>query len=146
MPPAARRAEAGFTLIEALVAFVILGLALGALLPRISLALTVTEDADAHARAVLLAESLIDAVGEEIPLEPGETDGVQDGFAWRVAIVPAAFVPCCARGGRASEPVAPLPVDLYDVTATVSRLRRGAALPISLWTEKLAPQPAGASR
>ena len=79
--------QAGFTLVEILVAFSVLALALGALLPAFSGGLKSIGASESYVRASLLARSTTDRVGIEIPLEEGEYSGTaEDGFDWSVQI------------------------------------------------------------
>ena len=78
-----------FTLIEVLVAFTILALALGALLPAFSSGLAAQSRAEVHASTVLQAQSKLAEVGSVIELAPGTTAGIfEDGTTWQVEIVP----------------------------------------------------------
>ena len=82
-------ADGGFSLIELLVAFVLLSLAFGILLPTLGDNVSRTARVVAEADAVLLARSIVDRVGTDIPLRAGdvieETDA--DGqVSWRVEI------------------------------------------------------------
>lgn len=84
-----RRAEAGFSLLEVLVAFAILALSLGVLMQIFSKAMTVTVSGADVGRAAALAEACLETVGFEIPLEPGVYDGAPQGdLAWSVQIRP----------------------------------------------------------
>ncbi|MEY6432705.1 prepilin-type N-terminal cleavage/methylation domain-containing protein [Thioalkalicoccus limnaeus] len=84
--------QAGFSLLEVLVAFAILALSLGVLLQIFSQALRVTAAGVDYGRAATLAESRLQAVGFEIPLELGYHRGEDDdGLTWSVAIEPFAL-------------------------------------------------------
>src|SRR5215470_15119227 len=84
-----RRAEAGFTLLEVLVALAIAGLGLGALFAAASGALGNIDLASRHQAATRHAQSHLAAVGIETPLAPSDRSGDDgDGFRWRVLIVP----------------------------------------------------------
>jgi general secretion pathway protein I len=84
-----RRSQQGFSLLEVLVAFVILALALGALMEIFSGALRNVSRSEEYQRAVLLAQSKLAAVGIETPLAEGETDGEFDSnYRWRLSIKP----------------------------------------------------------
>ena len=66
------RSRPGFSLIEVLVALAILGIALGAMMPRISLGSLAAERASRTEEAVLLAEQLLTEAGRTIPLPSKE--------------------------------------------------------------------------
>lgn len=93
----------GFTLIEMLVAFVVLALSLGALLPLVAGAARQSTVLQDYARAVTLADSLLAAAGEGEALRPGVESGRVDGLRWRRSVEPelppghppdARWVPC----------------------------------------------------
>ena len=82
-----RRACAGFSLLEILVAFVILALALGVLMRIFSGALSNTGLSERYATATLIAESKLAAVGVETPLEEGEVAGEsKSGYHWQTRV------------------------------------------------------------
>jgi general secretion pathway protein I len=79
-----RRAHGGFSLLEILVAFVIMAMALGVIMRVFSGSLNNVEAARRHAQAVLIAESRLAALGVETPLTDGETHGELAGdYRWR---------------------------------------------------------------
>jgi len=83
----------GFSLIEVLVAFAILTLALGVLLPLFSNGLRSLSISEQYTRAALLADSRLAAIGRETPLQEGEEDGEFDqGFQWRTTVTPYELV------------------------------------------------------
>lgn len=83
--------RSGFTMIEVLVALMVLALAIGALLPRMSLAALAAGKAERREQAVLLAESLLARMGADLDVPPGgEVSGREGGFDWRLSA-------CCAR-------------------------------------------------
>jgi general secretion pathway protein I len=89
-PPAGfPRRCAGFSLLEVLVAFAILALALGVLFQIFGLGMRNTVLAEEYSRATLLAESKLAAVGVETPLEQGASGGtIDDKYSWRATVQP----------------------------------------------------------
>lgn len=87
---AAPRAERGFTLIEVLVAFAVLAMALTLLLGTLSGATRQVRWASDAGRAALHAQSLLAEVGVGEALQPGTRDGVlEDGrYRWTLEVAP----------------------------------------------------------
>jgi len=80
--------RAGFTLIETLVAFAILALAMGQLLAAASGSAQNESRADFFLRATRLGRSQLDALGVDAPLALGETHGqYDDGLLWSLVVV-----------------------------------------------------------
>lgn len=104
--------QTGYTLIEVLVAFMILTLALTVLLRIFSGGLRNVSVSSDYATATLIAESRLAAAGIDIPLTPGETSGTEgERFEWTVNVqdyLPWPGYRSAARG-----------VDAYRVTVTV---------------------------
>ena len=89
MPPG--RTQAGFSLLEILVAFSILALSLGVLLEIFSTALRGVALSEHYSKAALLAESRLADVGADIALESGSFgSGEEEGYRWEVSISPYA--------------------------------------------------------
>jgi len=121
--------QAGFTLIEVMVAFVILATALGALLPQISLALGSAGRLERREHAALLAEAQLDALGSAIPLRPGTVEGrAGTDYWWRVEV-------CCEPPAAGTTP--PMPLHLYQVALTVGWGQAGRTGEIVVHTERL---------
>jgi general secretion pathway protein I len=81
------RPERGFTLLELLVAFVILSVAVATLLHAFSQSLRNTALAEDYTLATLHAQSLLAQVGVEPPLMDGVYQGAfNEQFEWQVAI------------------------------------------------------------
>jgi general secretion pathway protein I len=83
-----RRRSRGFTLLEVMVAFVILAVALGLLLGMLSRGLKQVTQAGNETEAALYAQSLLDAVGTLEAIEPGARAGEFDGgrYRWRLQV------------------------------------------------------------
>ncbi|CBA17137.1 type II secretion system protein XpsI [Xanthomonas albilineans] len=84
------RRQRGYTLIEVIVAFALLALALTLLLGSLSGAARQVQRADQLSRATLYAQSLLAAQGVEQPLQPGHTQGdfEQGRFHWTLDVAP----------------------------------------------------------
>lgn len=105
-----RETEGGFTLIETLIAFVVLSLAMVALFRAVTDGYGAVRRAEQQALAVELARSLLDSAGRELPLDPGTTSGASTaGYRWEVTVAPFA-----GRSGVQQSPLA-----AHWVTVTV---------------------------
>jgi general secretion pathway protein I len=82
------RRQRGFTLLEVMVAFVLLAVALGLLLSILSRGLQQISRAQAETEATLHAQSLLDAIGTLETIEPGIRDGEFDRgkYRWRLQV------------------------------------------------------------
>lgn len=79
----------GFTLVEVLVALVVLSITAVSLLQTFTGGLRASDSARQRSYAMLLAQSKMAAVGIELPLAPGSLFGrFDDRFAWEVTVVP----------------------------------------------------------
>lgn len=77
----------GMTLIEILVAFVVLSMTLAVIMRIFSGGLHNAAMADSYSRALFLAESKLAATGIERPLVPGEESGrLGSDLYWRVTV------------------------------------------------------------
>ncbi len=129
--PSRSTAQAGFTLVEILVAFTLLALMLGALLPTFSSGLRSMDEADSRVRAVLLAQSMIEMMGNEVPLEEGDRQGTsEEGFRWVVNTRRVALA------ADAREEESTLPFLTFEVEMTVFKDDQPQ---ITLKTLRLAP-------
>ncbi|MDR7192306.1 type II secretion system protein XpsI [Luteimonas terrae] len=84
------RGQRGYTLIEVIVAFAVLGIALMLLLGTLSNGTRQVRWAADSGRAALHAQSLLDGIGIDIPVVPGSTTGgFEDGrYRWTLEIAP----------------------------------------------------------
>ncbi len=118
-PALSASSEAGFTLLEVLIALVIVMVALGGLLDGGVLGLRSAQASLRHEQAASLARSYL--AEQSVALRPGERSGdAGNGFAWRVTMRPISVVravPLGAPPGLAAQ--SPL-VTLYGVTVQVS--------------------------
>jgi general secretion pathway protein I len=126
-----RAANAGFTLIEVLVALTILGVALAVFLNVFSTSLLRAGVTQSETTALGLAQSLLAEAGVEMPLRDGEQGGVlPSGFRWRLGIAP--------YGTDADRDAWPLTAK--RVTARVFWNDGGAERSVDLTTIRLAPE------
>jgi type II secretory pathway pseudopilin PulG len=79
--------QGGFTLIEAIAAFVLLSLFLGILMSALSTAMRQTVRAEQESLAAQWAQSKLDLVGIGEKLETGDSNGrFDDAFEWRMTV------------------------------------------------------------
>lgn len=126
--------NSGYTLIEVLVAFMILALALTVLLRIFSSGLRNVSVSSEYAHAVLVAESQLASTGITSVLQPGETRGDDGGdFTWtRVVTTYTPFPDDYQNVAR---------VPAYHVTVTVEWPHAGSMRQVKLSSIRLgAPQ------
>ena len=79
----------GFTLLEVLLAFVIFALSFTTILEILAASMRSTTRARTYSEAALLAQSLIDMVGTDIPLTHSSMGGdAPGGYSWQMSISP----------------------------------------------------------
>lgn len=84
-----RSNQAGFSLLEVLVAFAILAVILGVLLQIFSGAAQRATLAESYLKAATLAESKLNELGVDTPLAPGTLTGEPEGgFDWTLRVEP----------------------------------------------------------
>ncbi len=104
----------GFTLLEVLVAFAILAVAMAALMQAFSQGLRSLEAAEDYGTAAMLARSKMAEVGPIIPIEEGEHTGdLANGWQWRVVVLPYAGDDDASAEASA--------LRLYDVQVAIER-------------------------
>ena len=112
-----RASQTGFTLLEVVVAFVLLAVILVTVFQIFSSGLARATDLDERARALLLAQSRIATVGVEQKIEgPSQTSGESDDRKYRWTLVVEPYE-------EAAEPGQPQPMSslqLYRVQSTVA--------------------------
>jgi len=79
----------GFTLLEVMLAFVIFALSFATILEIMTGSMRNIIRASDDTEVALFAQSVMDMVGTEIPLEEGELSGTQlDRYQWQLSIYP----------------------------------------------------------
>lgn len=110
-----RSAQAGFSLLEVLAAFVVFTLLFATTLQIMSASLRNVTRSEQYTQAALWAQSRMDSVGVEPPIEAGTWDGnFNDDYAWELSIEPYQLV------DQLSAQVEEFPVDLYRVELIVT--------------------------
>ena len=134
--------DAGFTLLEVLVAFVIVSLATVALLEGGATGLRGvgaagrTEDAVALARSHLSAfDGLAAPAAEDLQGDEGE------GFHWRLIVAPLDSLAATAPGRTRREPATLTQTTLYQVSVIVSWMGGRHRSSVRLDTQRLTPVP-----
>jgi general secretion pathway protein I len=132
-------AEAGFTLLEVVVAVAIAGLALVGLFQAGSGGLFAVDTAARAEEALQRAQSHLAAVGRDAALVEGESSGDDGGgYHWRLQVQPAA-----QRQGVAADGVTPQNATLYSVLVSISWQSRGHEHAVTLQTLRLGAGSAG---
>src|SRR5689334_7024531 len=135
---AGRSGEAGFTLIEIIVAFTVTALILGALYQLFSTGVRSGADAASYGEAVMIAESLLDTLGIVGPLVPGEVRDVVGGRFVRLAVVRSRPDLMESTGGAAAAAAAPI---LYQIDVEVTWIEARRKRSVSLTTLRVVPPP-----
>ena len=128
-----RKYSQGMTLIEVLVAFIVLSLTMAVIMQIFSAGMRNARLAEGYSRAVFLAESKMAAVGLERPLSPGEESGQVGGeMQWRVSVTPAE--------DDVTTNAQLMPVRLYQVRVTASWGDDGRERQVELTSLRLGPR------
>jgi general secretion pathway protein I len=123
----------GMTLIEVLVAFVVLSVTMAVIMQIFSGGMRNARLAESYSRAVFLAESKMAAVGLERPLALGEESGqVGSDMQWRVSVSPAE--------DDATTNAQLMPVRLHQVRVAAAWGEDGRQRQVELVTFRLGPR------
>ena len=101
--------QRGFTLIEVLIAFVVLAIGLGTLAVGITTALRA--DAKVHTKHVLdqIAESRLEAAGRTGPLKNGRREGRSGRYRWQEIVTPVQLGKAKTQDGSAPQSTSLVP-------------------------------------
>ena len=87
LPSGSMRRSGGFTLLELLLAFMVFALSFATVMEILSGSMRNTVRARHYTEAALTAQTVMDQVGVEIPVEPGFTmSGESGGYRWELEI------------------------------------------------------------
>ena len=137
LPPSlSHRPAAGFTLFEVLVAFIIMSLALVALLRGGATGMSNVEVALRTERAVAIAQSHLSSFNAQPNPADEDLQGDDGEYHWRMQVAPIATIPV-RPVGRSN----PGPTSFYQVWMTVSWIADGRRSAIELETKRLSPMP-----
>jgi general secretion pathway protein I len=124
------RDTAGFTLIEVLIAFVILAVSFGALFSTYSAGLEIARDVEARSAALSISQSLLEGAGPEDGEQQGDISSRSPcDFHWRQAVKQVDY-----SGGRGD-----LSVRSQQVSVEVSWRAGSRDRSVSLSTLRLSP-------
>lgn len=127
------RRQGGFSLLELLVAFVIMAFSLGMLYQASGGTVRSLGDTDQHLRAGVLAQSLLNA-RDSVPPQGWNESGQSAGFAWRVSSAPFRT--------EVTDPRVPA-LQQVDIVVGWSDRRGARQLELSTLLPQARPVPAG---
>jgi len=111
-------AQGGFTLLEVLLAFVVFALSFTVVLEILSGSMRNTIRAREYTEVALIAQSVLDQVGFDIPLEADSRTAAESGdYRWEVQVYAFAGTPQNARSLELGELTG---VDLLEVECVIS--------------------------
>jgi general secretion pathway protein I len=137
------RADAGFTLLEVMIAFAIAALALGAFYSGVAGGVRTSGVAAHYEAALARAQSRLATIGGGARLIPGETSGDDGGgYTWRVQIRQTASAPFAGLPPDAAR-IAPRAA-LFALNVTIAWNMDGGERRVTLGTARLLGIPAAA--
>ena len=138
------RHDAGFTLLEVIIAFAISALALGVLFNGTTTGLRATEQAGKYAEAISLAQSHLAAIGHGAAIAQQTTSGVDgDGFDWQLRIKPLSTRQLTLPDSDRANDSQPTAAVLYDIEATETWKDGGRTRQLTLATHRFDVHTAG---
>jgi general secretion pathway protein I len=137
--PAEASAEAGFTLLEVLIAFVIAALAIGVLYGGTVTGLDATAVSAKYDEALSLARSHLDPIGHGAAIAIQQTSGADgEGFTWHLRIRQAGSRPMQLNDQDRANDIKPSVAVLYDIVVTESWKVGGQQRQVTLATRRFA--------
>lgn len=137
------RAQRGFTLLEVVVAFVVLALVLATVFQIFSAGLSRTADLDEYSRALVIAQSRLAAANVEEGVKEGQVRGETPDRRFEWTVTTAAHQDASITGTNAAVPAAPQATfGLYRVDVKVGwKGADGKDRQVALASLQLGPPP-----
>lgn len=126
-----KRVNLGFSLLEVLVAFVILALVLAVLMRIFSGGLRNIGAAEGYSQAVAIAESKLAAIGVDAPLAEGTSADKENAYSWQITVQREEAGTPTLEGVQ--------PVELYRIEVAVTWGEAPAARSVRFVTLRAAP-------
>jgi general secretion pathway protein I len=143
LPRGAAR-DAGFTLLEVMVSFIIAALAITLLYNGATGGLNATETATKTEEALSLARSHLVAIGRGEGVSRQDTSGVDgDGFEWHLRIRSVASRPLALSDSDRANDTKPTSAVLYDILVTESWKQAGHPHALTLQTRRFETRAEG---
>jgi general secretion pathway protein I len=141
-----RRSEAGFTLIEVLVALAVLAIVLGAIGSVVGTTVKSIRSVDRRLPLLETAQSLVASLPDRNALKPGTEIGGSGGYRWRIDVVPLA-APAPRTASSLNTATTPSAADTQPkwtpLAITVRVESSDGGPPVRLDTVRLVPVRAG---
>jgi general secretion pathway protein I len=138
-----KRAEAGFTLIEVMIAFVIAALAISLMYQGATGGLSASASAARTEEAISLAKSHLAVIGRGQGIAQQESSGVDGGgFAFHLHVAPIGTRQLTLTDSDRANDTKPTAAVLYDVLVTESWKDAGRTRQVTLGTHRLNVQTA----
>ena len=139
-----RRGNAGFTLIEVLVAIAVLAVVLGAIGAVVGNTVRTIRSVDRRLPLLETAQSLIAALPARDALQPGTQTGTSGEFRWRIdAVLLNRNAPDSAAAALSTAATGTPPKVNWVPLAITVRVQGSEGPPVRLDTVRLIPRPPG---
>jgi general secretion pathway protein I len=139
-----RRGNAGFTLIEVLVAIAVLAVVLGAIGAVVGNTVRTIRSVDRRLPLLETAQSLIASLPARDALQPGTQTGTSGEFRWRIdAVLLNRNVPDNAAAALSTAATGAPPKVNWTPLAITVRVQGSEGPPVRLDTVRLIPRPPG---